>query len=144
MPPAGRVDPYRNFNFIVELDGIPAAVFAEASGLESETAVIEYRTGADRVVRKLPGLTKYANIVLKRGVTRDADLWNWRKAVIDGNVERRNGSIVLLDEQRNEVVRWNFFDGWPCKWSGPALHAEGEDVAIETLEIAIERLELAR
>ena len=144
MPPAGRVDPYRNFNFIVEIDGIQAAAFAEASGLDSETAVIEYRTGADRVVRKLPGLTKYANVVLKRGITRDADLWNWRQAVIDGNVERRNGSIVLLDEQRNEVVRWNFFDGWPCKWSGPALHAEGEDVAIETLEIAIERLELAR
>ncbi len=140
MPPAGRVDPYRKFNFIVEIDGIQAAAFAEVSGLESETAVVEYRTGADAFVRKLPGLTKYSNVVLKRGVTRDADLWNWRKAVIDGNVERRNGSIVLLDDDRNAVVRWNFFQGWISKWVGPTLNAKGNEVAIETIEIAHEGL----
>ena len=71
MPPAGRVDPYRKFNFIVEIDGSQAAAFAEVSGLESQTAVIEYRTGADVFVRKPPGLTKYSTVVLKRGVTRD-------------------------------------------------------------------------
>jgi phage tail-like protein len=140
---AQRSDPYKAFNFRVEIDGIAVADFSEASGLESETAVIEYRSGADHVVRKLPGLTKFGNIVLKRGVTQDAELWNWRKSVVDGQVERRNGSIVLLDDARTEVVRWNFRNGWICKWEGPAMNAKSNDVAIETIEIAHEGLELA-
>ena len=143
MPAPQRHDPYKAFNFLVEIDGITSAAFAEASGLESETAAIEYRTGGDGVVRKLPGLTKFGNIVLRRGVTNDAELWNWRKSVVDGAAQLRNGSIVLLDDRRNVVLRWNFFNGWPCKWVGPALHAQANDVAIETLEIAHEGLERA-
>ena len=142
MPPAGRADPFTKLNFLVEIDGIASAAFAEVGGLESETAVIEYRTGADFTIRKLPGLTKYPNLVLKRGVTRDRDLWNWRQAVIDGNIQRRNGSVILLDEKRTPVIRWNFREGWPCKWSGPDLDASSNEVAIETLEIAHEGLEL--
>jgi phage tail-like protein len=143
MPAAQRDDPYKRFNFVVEIDGIARAAFSEVSGLESETAVVEYRVGSEpNTVRKLPGLTKFANIVLRRGVTKDDELWNWRKAVVDGNVDRRNGSIALLDDSRNEVVRWNFRDGWPCKWEGPALNAKANEVAIETLEIAHEGLEL--
>lgn len=143
MAPPTRDDPLTNAHFVVEIDGVQAAAFAEASGLESETAVVEYRTGADRTTRKVPGLTKYANVVLKRGVTRNRDLWDWRKTVVDGNAQRRNGSIVLLEADGTEVVRWNFFEGWPCKWAGPSLNARANDVAIETLEIAVERLELA-
>ncbi len=114
------------------------------SGLESETEVIEYRTGADKAgtVRKLPGLTKYANIVLKRGVTQDRELWNWRKAIEQGTPDRRNGSIVLLDDERNEVVRWGFSNGWIAKFVGPDLNAKANDVAIETIEIAHEGLTL--
>ena len=127
----------------MEIDGIPAAAFASASGLESETAVIEYRTGVDATtVRKLPGLTKYANIVLKRGLTRDLSLWNWRKAIVNGKPDRRSGSIVLLDEAGKQVLRWNFVRGWPAKWEGPALNARANEVAIETLEIAHEGFEL--
>jgi phage tail-like protein len=138
-----RNDPYKNFNFLVEIDGIARAAFSEVSGLESETTVIEYRSGSEFGTRKLPGLTKYANIVLKRGITQDADLWNWRQSVIEGNVQRRNGAIILLDDQRTEVIRWNFREGWPCKWQGPALNAKNQEVAIELLEIAHEGLELA-
>ena len=138
-----RNDPYKNFNFLVEIDGIARAAFSEVSGLESETSVIEYRSGSEFGTRKLPGLTKYANIVLKRGITQDAELWNWRQSVIEGNVDRRNGSIILLDDQRTEVIRWNFREGWPCKWQGPGLNAKNEEVAIELLEIAHEGLELA-
>lgn len=144
MPASQRDDPYKNFNFRVEIDGIARAAFSEVSGLESETAVIEYRVGGEpNTVRKLPGLTKYANIVLRRGITQDAELWNWRKTVIDGNVERRNGSITLLDDDRTEVARWNFYNGWICKWEGPALNAKANEVAIETIEIAHEGLERA-
>ena len=142
MAPPQRDDPYKAFNFIVEIDGIARAGFSEVSGLESETTVIEYRVGGERnAVRELPGLTKYANIVLRRGVTQDAELSNWRKTVEDGQVDRRNGSIILRDDDGNDVVRWNFFNGWISKWQGPALHASKNEVAIETIEIAHEGLE---
>ena len=144
MPPPQRDDPYKAFNFLVEIEGVARAAFSEVGGLGSETAVIEYRVGgAPNTVRKLPGLTKYANIVLRRGITQDAELWNWRKSVVQGEVDRRNGSIILLDDNRTEVVRWNFFDGWISKWEGPLLNAKGNEVAIETIEIAHEGLERA-
>jgi phage tail-like protein len=143
MPAPQRNDPYKAFNFLVEIDGIAHAVFSEVTGLESETAVIEYRAGGENVVRKLPGLTKFGNITLKRGITQDAELWNWRKSIVDGNIDRRNGSIVLLDDNRSPVVRWNFHNAWVCKWEGPALSAKSNEVAIETMEIAHEGLELA-
>jgi phage tail-like protein len=145
MPPKpARQDPYLVFNFRVELDGIVAGSFAEVSGLDSTTEVVEYRTGDMKTSSavKLPGLTKYPNIVLKRGITRDLSLWQWRKTVVDGHTERRNGVIILLDESRAEVLRWMFRNGWPAKWEGPDLDADSSEVAIETLEIAHEGLEL--
>lgn len=139
-----RNDPYGQFNFLLEIDGAVKAGFSEVSGLTTETAIIEYREGSDRTPpRKLPGLTKYSNIVLKRGITKDRSLWDWRKTVIDGAVRRANGSIILLDDSRQEVVRWNFREGWPSKWEGPTLNAKSSDLAIETLEIAHEGFELA-
>ena len=141
MPAAQRDDPYKAFNFLVEIDGVARAAFSEVSGLESETAVVEYRAGGENLVRKLPGLTKFGNITLRRGVTQDADLWNWRKSVVEGSIDRRNGSIVLLDDKRNEVVRWNFRSGWISKWEGPTLNAKANEVAIESIEIAHEGLE---
>jgi phage tail-like protein len=137
-----RDDPYKGFNFLVEIDGISVAAFCEVTGLASETAVIEYRNGSDRAntVRKLPGLTKYANIVLKRGVTQDTQLWQWRKAIEQGTPDRRSGAIVLLDDERNPVRRWRFSEGWITKFDGPDLNAKGNDVAIETIEIAHEGL----
>jgi phage tail-like protein len=143
MPTASRKDPYAGFNFLVEIDGVTAAGFSECSGLTTDTEVIEYREGNDKAntVRKLPGITRYGPIVLKRGFTGDRSLWQWRLSVINGPIDRRNGSIVLLDETRNEVARWNFQNGWPAKWDGPSLRAKGNDVAIETLEIVHEGLE---
>ena len=139
-----RDDPYKGFNFLVEIDGITVAAFCEVSGLTSATEVIEYRNGSDKLntVRKLPGLTTYANIVFKRGVTQNTELWNWRKAIEQGTPDRRSGAIVLLDDERNPVRRWRFTDGWPAKIEGPELNAKGNDVAIETIEIAHEGLTL--
>src|SRR5262249_47915701 len=139
-----RHDPFTGLNFRIEIDGVAVAAFAECSGLSSETDVIEYREGADRTStpRLLPGLTHYGPIVMRRGVTGNRDLWNWRQTVIDGNVQRLNGSVLLLDAEGNLVVRWNFFEAWPRKCEGPALRARGNEVAIETLEIVCERIEL--
>ena len=141
---ASRKDPLRGFNFRVEIGGIQRAGFREASGLDSSQDPVEYREGVDKITaRKLPGLNKYSNISLKWGVSDDKELWDWRKKAIDGKVERKNGSIVLLDEAGAEKVRWNFVDGWPTKWTGPTFNATSNDVAIETLEIAHEGVEKA-
>jgi len=144
-----RDDPYSSLSFLVVINGIlddgrsVRASFAEVSGLDVEVTPIEYRNGAEDItVRKLPGLKKFTNIVLKRGITGDLTLWQWMKTVLDGQVQRTNGTIVLLDDSRQEVMRWNFHRGWPCKLTGPALKAKGNEIAIETLEICHEGLEI--
>jgi phage tail-like protein len=138
---AKRVDPYKNFNFRVEIDGIQSAGFSEVTGLSTEVECIEYREGGDITVRKLAGLRKYSNIVLKRGVTKSADLQNWHRNVLNGVTDRRNGSVILLDEEGNEVVRWNFSNAFPRKWEGPHLKGDGNEVAIESLELCCEGIE---
>ena len=139
MPVGDRRDPYRAFNFRVEIDGITRAGFRECSGLDTSTDPIDYREGTDSpTARKLPGLVKHSNITLKWGISDDTELWEWRQKVEDGRVERKNGSIVLLDSTGQEQRRWNFREGWPSKWTGPTFNATGNEVAIETLEIVHE------
>lgn len=139
MATGERKDPFRAYNFLVEIDGITRAGFRECSGLDTTQDPIDYREGGEALhVRKLPGLVKYSNITLKRGITDDAELWAWRKTAMEGKVERKNGSIILLDDTGAEKLRWNFVEGWPTKWSGPTFNATGNEVAIESLEIAHE------
>ncbi len=144
MPTGTRVDPYRGYNFLVEIDGIAQGGFQEASGLDSSTAPIDYREGTDpNHVRKLTGLNQFTAISLKRGITDSDELWKWRQTVVNGKPERRNGSIVLLDDVGAEKIRWNFLNAWPSKWSGPSFNATAASVAIETLEITHEELKRA-
>jgi phage tail-like protein len=142
MATGDRKDPYRGYNFRLEIDGIQRAGFRECSGLDANQDPVEYREGNEKVFtpRKLPALVKYSNIVLKAGFTDDHSLWDWRKDIIDGKVptERKNGSVVLMDEHGDEKLRWDFVNGWPSKWSGPSMNATSNDVAIETVEIAHE------
>jgi phage tail-like protein len=137
-------DPFNNFNFLVEIDGITRAAFHECSGFDSTIDILEHREGGENTTpRKLPGQTKYSNIVLKRGITDDRELYEWHRRAIRGELERKNGSIVLLDRSGREVARWNFVRAWPAKWTGPSLSAEGNDVAIEQLDLAHEGVERA-
>jgi phage tail-like protein len=139
----GREDPFASFNFLVEIDGVTVAGFSECSGLSTETDAIEYRNGnEDITVRKLPGLKKFGNITLKRGFTASREIWEWRKKVMDGKTERQSGSIVLLNEARQPALRWNFREGWPRKLDGPTFNAKNNEVAIETLEIAVESVDM--
>lgn len=139
----GRADPFASFNFLVEIDGVTVAGFSECSGLSTETDAIEYRNGSEDItVRKLPGLKKFGNITLKRGFTTSREIWDWRKKVMDGRTERQSGSIVLLNEARQPALRWNFREGWPRKLDGPTFNAKNNEVAIETLEIAVESLDM--
>jgi phage tail-like protein len=145
MSPATRIDPYLVENFLVEIDGVTTASFSEVSGLEASTDVIDYRNGDSKgdSVQKLPGLNKFTNITLKRGMTQDLSLWNWMQTVLNGTVQRTTASITLLDRADNPVLRWNLTNAWPCKWSGPALKADCNEVAIEALEICYEGLTLS-
>jgi phage tail-like protein len=139
MATGQRVDPYRNFNFLVEIDGITQAGFSDCSGFGASTDPIEYREGGEnKTVRKLPGLTKFTNITLKWGLTDSMEMYNWYRDVVNGKIQRRSGAIIVLDLEGNEKSRWNFTDAWPTKWDGPDFTAKGNDVAIDMLELAIE------
>jgi phage tail-like protein len=130
--------------FALEVEGVEMARFTEIAGLSWETEVVEYKdtlkTGKV-VIRKRPGQTKYGDIGLKRGLSADRSLGKWYQTVLDGKVERKNGSIVVYDMAGAELDRWNFERGWPSKWSASDLSASSDDVMIEELTIAIEYLE---
>ena len=147
MPPLARPDPYGGYKFEVSITGVstdgkqPKGSFSEVSGLEATVDAIDYRNGSEDVrFRKLRGLKKFANIVLKRGITGDIDFWNWIVKGMNGAVQRTDGEIRLLDEANNTVMTWQFTRGWPCKFTGPSLNAKNNEIAIDTLEIACEAL----
>ena len=144
---ATRKDPFVNFNFLVEIDGIVRAAFHEASGLDSTIGVIEYREGGDNITnRKYPAQLKFSNVTLKWGMSDDTDLYDWHLQWVTGDpaAQRKTGSIVLQDRQgKTELARWNFVNAWPCHYTAPSLNAEGNDIAIETLELAHEGVQRA-
>jgi phage tail-like protein len=139
-----RDNPYTNFNFVVDIGAGEDLGFSEADLPEGEIEVIEYREGSDRVstARKLPGLAKYPNVVLKRGISGRPDLFDWWNSVRNGTPDRRNVTITLLDEQRSPVQRWLLRNAWPAKIHFGTLQARGNDVVIETLELAHEGFEI--
>ena len=145
MATADRPDPFRSFNFKVEFDGLPGGSFSEVSGLTAEGDSVDYREGTDMQlsVRKLIGMRKYTNIVLKRGYTVNGELWAWYKLIANGVAERRDGSIILQDEEHNEVMRWNVSNAWINKIEGPTFNATANEVAIESCELVHEGIELA-
>lgn len=139
-----RVDPYKNFRFLLEIDGITQAGFSDCSGFGSKVEVIEYREGGDaQTVRKLPGKNSYPDITLKWGITDSRELYDWHLTAVNGKIERKNGSIILLDDVGQEKLRWNFFTAWPSSYDAPDFSAKGNDVAIDTLILSCERLERA-
>ena len=138
-----RTDPYIAFTYLIEIQDIRAGGFNEVSGLDAEIEPIAYRNGdEDFVARKLPGIKKFPNIVLKRGIIGELDVFTWLQLGALGTVSRRNGAIILRDEIKNEVMRWKFTRGWACKYTGPSLKADSSAVAIESIEICHEGLEV--
>jgi len=145
-----RVDPYGGFNFIVEIDGISddgqalQGSFMEVANLEAEVAAIDYRNGSEEMrLRKLPGLTKYKALMFKRGIIADLSFWNWiRRAANGDQALRSDGRVILRNEAGEEVMRWLITRCWPSKWTGPSLNAKNSEVALETLEMQTERVEI--
>ncbi len=149
MPAVYRDDPYGGYNFVVEITGISPdgkavkGAFCEVSGLDVEVPPIEYRNGSEDItMRKIPGLKKFTNLTLKRGLIGDLAFWNWVVEGMNGKVQRVEGSVALLDENRKEVMRWNFRRAWPSKYTGPSLNAKNNEIAMESLEISHEGLEI--
>ena len=131
---------YGSYHFLLEIVG----GFKTVSGMDSETEIIEFKQGNDLIVRKKPGRTTYSNIILERGYTATDDLWQWRKNIEDGKIDRRAGSIIILDQDgQTEVARYNFYEGWPCKWNAPEMDSDSSSMAIEKIELAIEKVERA-
>ncbi|MCG8364050.1 MAG: phage tail protein [Pseudanabaenales cyanobacterium] len=129
--------PYTAFNFLVEIRSLVVGRFSEVSGLQAETETEDYQEGGrNDFVHKLPKVTKYPNLVLKRGITDSTDLWQWHQNVITGRIQRQNGSVILLDYTGSEKWRWNFTNAYPVKWVGPELKGDSNTVAVETLELS--------
>lgn len=143
MPTGSRTDPLPVSSFHLDISGQITGTFRECSGLGSESEIMEHKAAAQNgQVRtyKIPGNLKYENIVLKRGVTDDMQVWDWRKKVEDGKVEeaRMTGTITMYDQANTPLAEWTFENAWPVKVSGPTLNAGGNDIAIEELQIAHE------
>jgi phage tail-like protein len=141
MPNRREFDHLVSSKFKVEIEGVTVAAFTSFEGIESETEVIQFDDGDDLIVRKRPGRTHYANLVLKRGYINTDELWNWYKKVIEGKLERRSGSIISLADDGTEILRYNFFEGWPCKWKGFVFDANKRGTLFEEIEIAVEKVE---
>jgi phage tail-like protein len=134
-------DPYMNFNFLVEIHSLILAGFHQVSGLDATIDVVEHREGGqNNTTRKLLGLAKFGNIQLRKGMTSDMVLHDWHHRNVEGATERHNGSIIVLNRAGGVVARWDFYRAWPTKYQGPEFNAEGNDVAIELLELAHEGL----
>ncbi len=132
--------------FGLEIDGVELARFTAVSGLGYESEIVSFQdTLADGkvITRKRPGRINFPDIVLKRGLSADNALVEWYQTVVDGQVERKSGSVVIYDQTSTEIGRWNFENGWIAKWSASDLDAGSDDIMIEEVTIAHEYMERA-
>jgi phage tail-like protein len=141
----GVVDPYRSYNFKLDIKGVTEAHFTECSGMGIKIEAIEYReAGNNQVVRKIPGPVRYGEITLRYGLTDSKQLWDWLMTAAKGKVERRNVSIIMLDSDGNDPapgLQWNLFEAWPSEWRGARLDTLGREAAIETLTLVYDTLD---
>lgn len=136
--------PLPAFHFIVDWSGERIG-FSEVSGLTQENQAIEYRDGSSPEFSsiKMPGLQKYSNVTLKRGIVKsDNDFFKWLSTIKMNTVERRDLVISLLDESHEPVMAWKIHNAFPVKVEGPSLKATGNEVAIESIELAHEGLDV--
>lgn len=140
---ASNVDPYRSYNFKLDITGMTEAHFTQCSGLGVKVTPIQYREGGNnQVVRHIPGPVEYAAVTLRYGLTSSRELWDWMLTAVQGRVERKNVSIIMVNsEGANEVMRWNLVDAWPSAWQGAPLDALSQEIAIEGLTLVFDSME---
>ena len=138
-------DPLVGFHYAIEVQGVVTGYFTECAGIGSEHQVIEHKIVDEKgreSIQKIPGRLKWQDVTLKRGITDNMDIWDWREDVVQGKVgdARRNGSIIMFNQSLEEVARWNFENAWPVKVSGPSMKADSNEFGIEELTITHEGL----
>jgi phage tail-like protein len=141
-----QIWPLPKFYFSVQFGDDTAVRFQEVTGLETETQPIEFRHGNSPVFApiKMPSLRKFGNVTLRRGiVATDAKFWAWYNEIKMNTIKRRTVVINLLDETGTPKMVWTLYNAWPTKITAPDLKAEGNDVAIESLELAHEGIEVS-
>jgi phage tail-like protein len=145
MADFNQTDPYRAYNFKLVIQGVTEGHFTECTGLGVKVDVIRYReAGENQIVRAIPGPVRYSDVILRYGLTASRELWEWMLTSVQGRVERRNISILMMDSAgAQEVMRWNLNNAWPSEWRGAPLNAMNDEVAIESLTLVYEALERA-
>lgn len=131
--------PLGKFRYKVEIEGVTAGGFTEVSGFDASIDVIEYREGdMVQTPMKLPGLKKYGNITLKKGVMDTKALYDWMAVGLEKNVRRATVTITLIDINGADAASWQVINAWPTKYTAPDFNATSSEIAVDTLEIAHE------
>jgi|SRR5687768_8756682 len=137
-------DVLTTFHFYVVIEGVEQAVFTEVSGLSVEVMVQDYEEGGrNDHVHRLPGRVKVSDVTLRNGIMTSNELWDWYKKVLQSQFDRRNVSIVMVDQEGTERARWNFIEALPVKWTGPELKSGQSTGAIQSLQLAHKGLQLS-
>lgn len=140
----GAIWPMPKFRFEVDLGTeLKGIAFQEVSGMDTETQIIEYRQSNSPLfsTQKMPGIKKYGNIIMKRGVfVNDNTFWKWHQEITMNTIKRRTVLIKLLDESGNVTMQWQLNNAWPTKITSTDLKSDGNEVAVDTIEIAHEQL----
>lgn len=141
---ADREDPLVAFKFGLEIEGKLTGYFNSVGGIGSESEVIEQKIAdsntGETLIRKIPGRLTWTEVSLKRGVTSNIDVWDWRQQVVDGKIEgaRTNCSVIAYNQGNEEIARWNFENAWPSKVTGPEMDSGGTDYMVEEIVIVHE------
>lgn len=146
-PPAAQpgniVDPYRAYNFKLVIQRVVQGHFTKLEGLRVTIGRTYYAEGGEHQARRVvPGQVEYNPVTLRYGLTDSTELMTWLFATVNGKLERRNVSVAMMNNANSlEVRRWNLLGAWPCEWTGAPLDALGNDIAIESLTLAYDKLE---
>ena len=132
--------PQAKFRYKVEIDGLEAGGFSEATGFDASIDVIEYREGdmTAETPMKIAGLKKYGNITLKQGLTDSRVMYDWLAAGVNGEVQRKTLTLTLLNDTQAPAASWPIINAWPTKYTAPDFNATASEIAIESIEIAHE------
>jgi phage tail-like protein len=138
----GATDPFRNFNFLLDINGVSQGHFTECSGMTVKVEAIQYREGGNgQIVRQIPGQVQYGPVTLRYGLTSSTELWEWLMTAVQGRVVRKNVSIIMVDaDGSTTAMHWILENAWPSEWRGAPLNALGHEMAIESLTLHYETL----
>jgi phage tail-like protein len=136
-------DPLLGFNFMLELEGAVAGYFTEVSGIGSEHEVVEQKIvnkQGQEIVRKIPGRLKFTDVTLKRGITSDLKIWDWRDQAVGGKMgdARKNCTITMMSRDYTPIAIWHFHNAWPSKVTGPSLKSDSNEIGVEEITLVHE------